>query len=362
MKASVIAFSTKGCETAKKVAEAFPEGAAEVYAKTSMDTLGVQKVECSMHKWTENAFAEDDVIVFVGAIGIAVREIAPFVKRKDLDPAVIGIDELGHYCVPLLSGHIGGANGYAVEIARKVGAVPVVTTATDINGKISIDAWAVTNGLDVQNLGAIKDVSSAVLSGSPVGLVSDIPVAGEVPEELSGGKDAPVGVYIGYDTSAKPFPATLRLVPRTCAVGIGCRRGTPEEAIAAAVDEAFAKIGLPKESACGFATIDLKKDEEGLISLAGRRGLPLACYTAEELKEVPGEFSSSGFVKSVTGVDCVCERSAVRLAGGGKLLLRKQAGNGVTVAVAEKEISPSFGKRRQGPQNQSNPAFRALSY
>jgi cobalt-precorrin 5A hydrolase len=343
MKVSIIAFSTKGCEVALQVKKAFPDDDIEICTKTRMeDTLGLPKTELSLHEWTGKAFESSALIVFVGAIGIAVREIAPFVTRKDRDPAVVGIDELGHFVVPLLSGHIGGANRYALEIARTVGAQPVVTTATDINGKISIDAWAVRNGLAVYNLPGIKAVSSAVLEGKPVGLISDFPVEGKAPPELSGGEDAETGVLIGYDTESRPFRETLHLVPRSIVAGVGCRRGTSEEAIRKAVTDAFDKAGFPLLALRSVASIDLKKDEAGLVSFAASRRVPFVVYTSEELNAVPGEFTPSGFVSSVTGTDNVCERSAAKASGSGRMVLRKQAGNGVTVALAEAPVHISF--------------------
>ncbi len=345
MKVAIIAFSTKGCQKALDIAGCFPDDDVRVSAKTTADTCGVERIECSTREWTRNAFAECGAVVFVGAVGIAVREIAPFVKNKTVDPAVLSVDELGRFCIPLLSGHIGGANGLAAKVAERIGAVPVVTTATDINGKIAIDAWAVANDLSIANLGAAKDVAARILAGDPVGFISDVPVEGDVPPELSA-EDAPTGVYVG-NAPAGPFGTTLRLVPRDCVLGIGCRRGTPKEKIEAAVSSALDLAGTTLKNIRAAASIDLKSDEEGLLSFASSHRIPISFYTSDELNAVPGDFTVSDFVRSVTAVDCVCERSAVKVSRGGKLILRKYAEDGVTVAIAREPFSVSFRRCRR---------------
>ena len=153
------------------------------------------------------------------------------------------------------------------------------------------------------------------------------------PEGLTAGP-AELGVWITDRTGEGPFPRTLRLVPRSLILGIGCRRGTPEAAIAAAADAALA--GLAPEAVAGVATIDLKKDESGLLAFCARRGLPLTTYSAEALAAVEGDFTPSAFVRGITGVDNVCERAAA--AAGGRIIVPKQANNGVTAAVARKDM------------------------
>ncbi|MDC7950870.1 cobalt-precorrin 5A hydrolase [Methanomassiliicoccaceae archaeon COG_1] len=342
MKARAIAFSTKGCATAKRIAEALAGEDVTLCAKTSSDVLGLVRVELGMREWTERAFAECDAVIFVGAIGIAVREIAPFVRSKDTDPAVISVDELGRFSVPVLSGHIGGANALAIRIAAGIGAVPVVTTATDINGKIAIDTFAAVQGMSIASLHTAKEVASRILAGAPVGFVSDYPVRGEVPSELSSPEGSPTGVYVGSDPERRPFTTTLRLIPRDRVLGIGCRRGISENAIEEAVSSALAGAGIRIESVRAVASIDLKRGEEGLLAFASRHRLPITFHSAAELNSLAGDFSGSEFVRSVTGADCVCERAALAASRGGVLEMRKRAGGGVTVASAREPFVVDF--------------------
>ena len=287
----------------------------------------------SLGRWTGEQFARCGALIFVGASGIAVRAIAPYVKDKFTDPAVVSVDEGGRFVVPLLSGHVGGANELARKLADLTGGQAAVSTATDVSGLFAVDEWAARRGMAIADRALAKAVSAALLAGQPVGFASDF--GHPVPPGLTGEK-APLGVWVTCRTGPCPYPATLRLVPRCLTVGIGCRRGSGEEAIAAAVDAALA--GLDRAGVCGVATIDLKGDEPGLLAFCARQGWPLRTFAAEELARAPGEFAHSDFVAKVTGVGNVCERAAVL--AGGALLVPRLALDGVTAAVACRAPSP----------------------
>ena len=140
--------------------------------------------DCSLAEWVRDAFDSADALIYVGAVGICVRTIAPYIKSKTRDPAVVVIDETGRYVIPVLSGHLGGANDLARRIARLTGAEPVITTATDLAHAFSVDAWARIQGCVVENPGRIKAVSSKILAGDDIVIASDFPISGEVPEHV----------------------------------------------------------------------------------------------------------------------------------------------------------------------------------
>ena len=140
--------------------------------------------DCSLAEWVRDAFDSADALIYVGAVGICVRTIAPYIKSKTRDPAVVVIDETGRYVIPVLSGHLGGANDLARRIARLTGAEPVITTATDLAHAFSVDAWARIQGCVVENPGRIKAVSSKILAGDDIVIASDYPISGEVPEHV----------------------------------------------------------------------------------------------------------------------------------------------------------------------------------
>ena len=283
----------------------------------------------SLPQWTAEAFGAFDALVFVGAVGIAVRAVAPFLKSKARDPAVVAVDECGRFAVPVVSGHLGGGNDLAREIAAICGAVAVITTATDANGLFAVDEWAKHQNCAVTDPHGIKAVSARILAGETVRVRSEWPVEGECPVgvALTDGPDWDVWVDV------RRHEGGLCLTPKALVLGVGCRRGTPREVLETAFRELCEEQNLWPEAVCGAATIDLKAEEAGLLDFCAAHGWPLTCYSAEELRRSEGTFTPSAFVEQTTGVDNVCERSAV-LAGGGVLLTGKHAGNGVTMALA----------------------------
>lgn len=298
---------------------------------------------CTLKGWTEEAFRTASALVFVGAAGIAVRAVAPYLKTKAADPAVVVLDECARFAIPILSGHLGGANDLAQRISAFCGAVPVITTATDANGLFAVDEWAKRQGCIVQNPDKIKLVSSKILSGKTVRLFSPWRVTGKLPEGVALAetqKDADFVLTIRQDAADDN---QLRLIPPIAVLGIGCRKNTPAEAIEAAYQALLEQGGIVPESVAMAGSIDLKKEESGLLTFCAAHRLPFRTFSAEQLRAVEGSFSASSFVESVTGVDNVCERSAVAACDtGGKLICKKMAANGVTMALAVKLFAPDW--------------------
>lgn len=291
-------------------------------------------------EWTAEQFASRDALVFVGATGIAVRAVAPHLRSKTTDPAVLSLDEQGRYVVPLVSGHIGGANALAKAVARYCGGVAVISTATDLNGLFAVDSWAVGQGLWIANPERIKRVSSKLLDGEDIVVHSDWELSGAPPEHVVADPQSPSpDIRITWEHT--PVGGALLLVPPALVVGIGCKRDTPESAIEALFQQLVEEHGLLAGAVRRAATIDIKSREPGLLAFCGRRGLSLSTYGAEQLRGVSGAFSGSPFVERVTGVDNVCERAAV-LAGGGPLIVEKQSRDGVTMAVAASPVRLRF--------------------
>ena len=281
--------------------------------------------------WTEESFASCEALVFIGAAGIAVRSIAPYLKSKAADPAVICLDEAGRWAVPLLSGHLGGGNALARRLAVLTGGEAVITTATDLNRRFAVDLWAKRQNMAVLQPERIKNVSAKILRGEIITVDCPQPIAGAAPELVRLGRDA--DVVVSYRTLAG---SALQLAPRVLTLGVGCRRGTGADTLEAVFRQFCAGRGIVPEAIERAATIDLKQDEAGLESFCASHGWPLRFYSADELQSAPGAYSASAFVKSVTGVDNVCERAAV-LCAEGDLIEKKFACGGVTFALAARQ-------------------------
>lgn len=288
-----------------------------------------------------DVFESSDAIVFISACGIAVRSIAPFIKSKQSDPAVIVIDDCGKYAIPILSGHIGGANQLAEFIADNIGTVPVITTATDIGGRFSPDSFAKANGLIITDINAAKAIAAAVLYGEKIGLISKYQCK-NIPSELTQSRNCRIGIYIGSDISKKPFETTLSLVPRNICIGIGCKRGTSIDEIERMVFNSLREENINHERICSVSTIDIKADESGLLQFCHKYKLNFHTFSAQELMSVTGDFHRSDFVLKTTGTDNVCERSAAKC---GEIIMRRKAANGITVAAADIPIEIDFEKR-----------------
>ena len=254
---------------------------------------------------------------------------------------LIVLDECGRFAVPLLSGHLGGANALAWALAEACGAIPVITTATDANGVFAVDEWAKAQGCAVLEPERIKLVSGALLAGHTVRLASDWPVQGAPPAGVALAGAGEAADFALTLTPGKTAPEALHLVPRIGVLGVGCKRGTTADQLEAAFAAFCAAHGLAPAGIRGAASIDLKQDEPGLAAFCAAHGWPITFYTARQLQAVEGHFTPSAFVRSVTGVDNVCERAAV-CAADGPLQVPKQAGGGVTLALAAKPFAPDW--------------------
>ena len=211
----------------------------------------------------------------------------------------------------------------------------MITTATDANGVFAVDEWAKHQNCTVLEPERIKLVSGALLAGKTVQFASDWPIAGAPPDGIAAG-DAP-----DFALTLCPAGNALHLVPRIGVLGVGCKRGTSAETLAEAFAAFCAQNRLAPQCITVAASIDLKQNETGLLTFCKSHSWPVQFFTAEQLCAAPGSFTPSAFVQSVTGVDNVCERSAV-LAAGGTLVFHKYAHTGVTFALAVRPYAPDW--------------------
>ena len=372
MRAAVISFTERGREVSLRIRRILErEGircrnfARERFCRGEE---GLEVFAGELSAWSGDRFGDSAALIFVGACGIAVRAVAPWVRDEFQDPAVVAVDEGGRFVIPLLSGHVGGANRLARLLAGSLGAVPVITTATDVSGKFAVDVFAAENSCAISDRRLAKEISAAVLAGERIPLLSDFPLEGEFPREIyvckksAAGGESPTGpvgrgespagpaaelkeraggLRIRITLSDRERDGELRLIPRAAVLGMGCRRGVSEEELWRAAERALGEAGVDRRGLRALASVDLKKNEEGLIRLAARLQVPFLTFSAEELNRLPGEYSSSDFVKRTAGVDCVCERAAMAAAclggGRGRLAAGKRAFGPVTAAVAAAE-------------------------
>lgn len=301
------------------------------------------------------AFGEYSGLIFICAAGIAVRAVAPRLKGKHLDPAVVVVDDQGSFAISLLSGHLGGANDLAREVASCLGAMPVITTATDGAGLPCVEDIAKRFSLAIGDVKKIKCVNAAILNGGPVVIVdSDIKRLEAITRAFAGagvfsfkaqftaekeGKKTAAFVIVSnsahVDVPRGAESRTLLLRPREFAVGIGCRRLASAARIRQAVKAAFDSAGLSMLSIRNVATIDIKADEKGITNFARSLNVPIEYFKNSTLKAKQPPSGPSLFVLKATGSPAVAEPAALLSAKAKKLWIKKQKSDKVTVAAAK---------------------------
>ncbi len=343
MKIDIYAFSSNGAKLCDKLIENLIDYEVNAYVpqRYVYSAELVKLREENLYKATERSFKNADSIIFVGSAGIAVRAIAPYVRSKKTDPAVICMDEKGINVISLLSGHLGGANNLTLMIAKIVGGNPIITTATDINGKFAVDEWAHSRNLHIMSLRKARDIAADILEDKKIGFKSDFEVNGSQPMEIDL-DEKEIGICINLDSNKSPFKNTLNLIPKIISVGVGCRKGTGFKDVYIAIREVLSRHDISHFAVNSINSVDLKKEEEGIKKAAEIFKVPFYTYTKYELSEIQGQFSGSDFVKKVTGVDSVCERAAIMGSKSKRLIINKTVVNSVTVAAAIDDYEVEF--------------------
>lgn len=366
----IMTFTDMGCELANRICEASKTGSllsGTLTPDESLEICAVRVKSGKLNETTARAWNDGYDLLFISAVGIAVRAIAGLVDSKLSDRAVIAMDEAGRHIIPVLSGHVGGANAIAKIIADYTGGEVIVTSASDVRNKPAFDEWASVNNFAVLNKDRIALLYDKVLSDKTVTVLC-IDYEGELPfdkcrqlalkgalqtktptgeplspdnERADNLSEADVIICGEYDTNVinhitdKYANDSLIMARRNLTVGVGCKRGKTSDEIVHCINDACKNAGLDIRLIGELATIDIKADEEGITAVCANNRWKLSTYSADELREVPGTFESSEFVEKTVGVDNVCERAAV--ISGGRLIVNKSAYDGVTVAIAIKE-------------------------
>ncbi|WP_051200240.1 cobalt-precorrin 5A hydrolase [Butyrivibrio sp. FCS006] len=327
-----ICFTAAGRQLMEKILLQIP-GETGAFGPDKLETGGLSD-------WTKENFKKGNVLVFIGACGIAVRAIAQYITDKTEDPAVIVIDEEGKFVIPILSGHMGGGVAAAKELSGIIGATAVITTASDVRGEFAVDVFAKNNGLVINDMKKAKSFSAYLLEHNKAFYMVD-PEFEDV-FETSFNRDSLIKLKNSdelqeRDSSFIISPKTggkeqLQLIPKCIVLGVGCRKGKEGRELIEFADRILDELSLDKRSVLAVASIDLKSKEAGIIELAESLGAEFKTFSQELLMQQEGEFSASQFVRETTGADNVCERSVMAY-GCRRMIMKKRAENGMTLAV-----------------------------
>jgi cobalt-precorrin 5A hydrolase len=345
-KVAVVALTAGGAMLANKIAHQLKT---EVYVPTRLYKKTIQ-TSMSVHYFddfdqcVEQIFGYHRQLIFIMATGIVVRKIAPLLNNKQVDPAVVVMDERANFAISLLSGHQGGANQLAHQVALITGATPVVTTATDVCHRGAVDVLAQKLRCNVYPLRRVKVFNRLLVENQMVNLYCQWPLP-------TGLNHRGLSLQVWSENIAPFLPAVIitnkliphsedviKLRPRNLVVGIGCRRGVTANEVIAAIKFVFARYRLSLLSLKQVASVDLKYDEKGLLEATANLKVPITFVTKSEITSLAGQYHESDIVKKKIGVGAVCEPSALIVSGQGKLIVAKQILGRVTVAVAEQAL------------------------
>ncbi|MEE9591065.1 MAG: cobalt-precorrin 5A hydrolase [Thermodesulfobacteriota bacterium] len=367
MTISIFSITENGLRIAEKLASGL--GSSDIYTLDDVRKRGLPRL-------VKRAFRESEGLIFIMATGIVVRTIAPFINGKGRDPAVVVVDEKGKHAISLLSGHLGGANELAREVGGLIGARPVITTATDVNGLPCIEDIARRFNCTIEDIKGIKYVNSAIVNGGSVAFVDNdtnrlraieealfkevsssrfLVNSGKVRVRRKAARRGPHYRFFRYlsqaikvrkdavvvitnkilSKSQLPAHNSLLLRPKDTVVGIGCDRGVRMMEVKDAFDSVLKKWDLSPLSVRNLASIDIKSSERGLLAFARRYKLSIEFYSKGELAEMPLPSGASAFVMGKVGVGGVCEPAALRSAHTKKIWIRKQKIGRVTVAASK---------------------------
>ncbi len=344
-KIALVSLTDRGLDTMERIGKGLPDTVIrELYIHKQV--LG-QKQGQSFTRLSDivpSLWQECSVLIFVMATGIVVRQIAPLIEGKDRDPAVLVLDEDGGFVIPLLSGHLGGANAWAKQISDQIGAVPVITTATDVRGMVAPDEYARRYGWKVEPVHHLPAVNRLLLEQKCLNVWTNYSLKVEHNpwlndphyRFLSKSEIDQANILVDAFPSSSIKSDCLYLIPPILSIGVGCRRGVARDVILERIRTAVKQIGASLKAISGIYSIDLKSDEVGLIEAAKYLRVPFQTFRADELQVVnlQEQLSRSNFVSEKIGVDGVCEAASLLGAQRGRLVLPKTKGQGVTVAIS----------------------------
>lgn len=346
MKVAIISVSEKGRALANNMKAILNEDSTFIKVDLFHKNVKLHINEIFDYNSKHNSFSNDysqkyDAIIGIMATGILIRSITPFLKSKSEDPAIIGIDDNGKFVISLLSGHLGRANELTLKLAKKIDSQPVITTSTDINNKIGIDVLANDLFLEILDTKKILPFNKAILEGESIKLVTQEDNLVYLNDYLSNLNNSVKIDVLADERIANGIIATLNdinllMLAKTLVIGIGSKKGKSKNDVLTAIYHVLNDLNLNYGRVNYLATAEIKKDEKGILEASNQLNIPLKIVSMDELKNFEcDDCSKSDFVRKQFGINGVCEQSAMIIAGkNSKLIYKKTAFNGVTIAVA----------------------------
>lgn len=343
MNICVLSFSIKGCILSDKIEMSLEEDGHTVYAYAP-EKIAVRAGKQSFSKieaCVAKIFYDMDALIFISSCETAIRAIAPFIRSRATDPAVVSVDELGQNVVSLLSGQMLTSNELAYTLSDQIAATPVITNGGAKGAIFSVEGFARKNHLFVVESVLAKEISNDLLYGKPVGFECDYYIEGKVPESI-GGDSKESGIFVSTDLLSNPFVNTLHLVPKNIIIGIVCNPGTPAREIEHFLYSNLEKYHLPISRVGRICSLHVLDDEPGIAEVAESLQVKYQTYSDDTLLEVNGNYSDKDPIGDIFNIDHASERCALRGSHGGKLIIKTQTTGGISMAAAVKKLTIRF--------------------
>jgi len=337
MKRAVLTVTEDGIRLGFKIKEVCPCHLYSLDKYISSSSSNILPIEGTLKSFMKYIFREYKEIVMIMSCGIAVRSIAPWLGSKLTDPAVVACDDSGKYAISLVSGHIGGANKVAEEMAAIIGGQAIITTASDNRNLESVDMLGKRLGLEIDNYEAAKHVTACMVNHKDVGYIDEYEILNNV-KKLNGSEEALI--YIG--NKQRPDiggnnKLIVTLTKKCLIIGVGCKKATEPERLISAVNKILNEYNLSPMAIKAIATIDIKGEESAIIELAKYYKVDLITVAKEEIEKIEDMFNCSTFVKESIGVGCVCEPSAYITSNYGRKIVPKVKAGGITVSIYDEQ-------------------------
>jgi len=340
---AIVTLSQDGMVLANRLAEHLDDRECHIYTKEKYANETTKIITTDITTFMGSIIGAYQIICCIMATGIVVRAIAPHLEHKSSDPGILVMDTNGEFVISLLSGHLGGANDAARLVAKRLDALAVITTGTDVKGTMAVDVLAQKINCTIDNFTDAKDVTALILNGDPIAFVNQencdleaviLPKNIETVHDLNNLNKYQGVIMTTLDTKKAELPIpNVKLVPRKLVLGIGCRRDTPGERIIQAIQETLAALNINEKGIKSLATIGLKADEPGIIEACTFFAAKKVIIPNEMVQMVQSRFEASDFVFKTTGLYAVSEPCGFVASGFGKCLLEKQKLGGITLSV-----------------------------
>lgn len=325
MELSCISVTESGDKIAHKLAQNIH---LDLFYRKDVTEIGLKNIMKKVYEKNPKG------IIFISSTGIAVRAIAPYIKSKDKDFAVVVVDSSAKFCISLLSGHLGGANELTFKVSNILNAEPIITTATDNLNIIAPDIIAKQNNLVIDSLKICKTIASLLVDNKKIAIIDDenkIKITKGYTKNLYESEGV---VLVTNKKTTKEFSKkpVLKLIRKNIIIGIGCRKNYDSKKMFSIISEKLCDLNLDYRAVKKIATVEIKQNEKAIIDLSQKLNAELCIFKISEIKNVQDKYEGSDFVEKTIGVRCVCEPCA-ELAGAKKFLTHKLKIEGMTCAI-----------------------------